>query len=551
MNQKKAELSRRELLKSAGALAIGLSLPPAAKAFAETTRKPMDIKEKITVKLYTIGEGGKPVPASKDILKNLYLLDKDYDPIKPMPEVESDGICTFTPPHGRFGFSTHLDIPDFGELWAYADDGGAGFEASRLGKTVNLNDALASSRLKKVERNLISVKAEGCEFSDTVGDRISKARALLKKSRGAEDPASAASLAMESLSHSMWAGEMVALERARRKISKNGPRPGFLFGCNAYGCLRDGLPYTKAFYNIFNFGTLPFYWRHFERQEGKPDYENMDKMVEWCKNGNITSKGHPLVWICNAGIPEWFKYRTFDDLTARLKQRIREVAGRYAGRIDIWDVINEVTNEGNTLAKDFGLNDDQLDEITKMACEETKAANPNATRIVNNVYMFGENALPFNCGKPSGEWTRTVRQFIEDILRKGTEFEAIGMQLYSPHRDMLELDLLLDRFARYKKAIHITEQGISSNTQVDERSIVKFSGGRWHAPWSETIQADWAEQFWTIAYSKPAVTALTWWDFIDKGHFWPFGGFLREDKTPKESYWRLRALIRGWRNPPM
>ena len=147
MNQEKAKLSRRELLKSAGALAIGLSLPPAAKAFAETTRKRMDVNEKITVKLYTIGEGGKPKPASKGTLKNLYLLDKDYDPIKPLPEVESNGICTFTPPRGHFGLTVYLDIPDFGELWAYADDGGAGFEASRLGKTVNLNDALASSRL--------------------------------------------------------------------------------------------------------------------------------------------------------------------------------------------------------------------------------------------------------------------------------------------------------------------------------------------------------------------------------------------------------------------
>jgi endo-1,4-beta-xylanase len=69
----------------------------------------------------------------------------------------------------------------------------------------------------------------------------------------------------------------------------------------------------------------------------------------------------------------------------------------------------------------------------------------------------------------------------------------------------------------------------------------------WHAPWSESIQADWVEQFYTLCYAHPAVNAVTWWDFSDAGgHFWAHGSFVRPDGQPKESYHRLQRLIREW-----
>jgi len=69
----------------------------------------------------------------------------------------------------------------------------------------------------------------------------------------------------------------------------------------------------------------------------------------------------------------------------------------------------------------------------------------------------------------------------------------------------------------------------------------------WHGPWNETRQADWAEAMYTLAYSRPEFEAVTWWDFADvKGKFWPFGGLLRKDMTPKEAYGRLQDLRKAW-----
>jgi hypothetical protein len=39
----------------------------------------------------------------------------------------------------------------------------------------------------------------------------------------------------------------------------------------------------------------------------------------------------------------------------------------------------------------------------------------------------------------------------------------------------------------------------------------------WHNEFTETLQADWVESVYTIAYSKPWVEAISYWDFNGKG----------------------------------
>jgi hypothetical protein len=48
-----------------------------------------------------------------------------------------------------------------------------------------------------------------------------------------------------------------------------------------------------------------------------------------------------------------------------------------------------------------------------------------------------------------------------------------------------------------------------------------------------------------LCCARRDVGAITWWDFSDPA-FIPTAGLVREDATPKESYLRLRALLREW-----
>jgi endo-1,4-beta-xylanase len=162
-------------------------------------------------------------------------------------------------------------------------------------------------------------------------------------------------------------------------------------------------------------------------------------------------------------------------------------------------------------------------------------------RIINSCCTWGENVSYHQPPQHS------PLEYLQTCLQAGIEFEAIGLQLYYPDRDLFEIDRQLERFSQLGKPIHITELGVSSATTIDELSYLKEPIGRWRSVWSEAIQGDWVEQFYTLCYSKSYIKAISWWDLTDNGNFWPHGGLVNQYLTPKLAYERLKNLIQTWR----
>ena len=105
----------------------------------------------------------------------------------------------------------------------------------------------------------------------------------------------------------------------------------------------------------------------------------------------------------------------------------------------------------------------------------------------------------------------------------------------------------MERFFVFGKPVHITELGISSSSEPDKRSGSAPSPDVWHGTrWTEPIQADWAEQYYTICYSKPEIDAIIWWNFAEPSLL-PNAGLLTDDLRPKEAYHRLLKLVQTWR----
>ncbi len=484
---------------------------------------------------------GSPLPPAR--FDSLYLTDLDRNPLR-VPATATDGQATVDiAPDQRFCAIMHMPVEGFGRVYLVADNAGDGY-AGREGE-IDLNVEFARSRLATVTAERDAAETSGCVLSAELRTRLEQAEALLTQ---AEQPgisrAGQVSLLEQSLAESLWAGEMVVRERAQHDTARRGHREGFLFGCNAFGYPGHGEQYARRFSELLNFATLPFYWASFEPQQGHPGYARTDEMLRWTEQEHISAKGHPLVWFHRAGIPQWIEEKSFDEIRELSRARVHDIVSRYRGRIDIWDVINEAHDWGNEL----GFSAEQLLEMTRVAAETTRAADPSAVTVVNNCCPFGEYvATQRTYFGPSDRPLRAPIPYLQACLEAGIEFDVVGVQLYYPGYDMLEISRLLDRFAALGKPIHVTELGVSSDSRADPNAHGSHpSSLYWHGPWSESIQADWVEQFYTLCYSKPYIEAITWWDFADKGHFWPHGGFLRPDMTPKESYLRLQALLRGW-----
>jgi hypothetical protein len=65
-------------------------------------------------------------------------------------------------------------------------------------------------------------------------------------------------------------------------------------------------------------------------------------------------------------------------------------------------------------------------------------------------------------------------------------------------------------------------------------------------PEYENYQSDYIKDFYTLVFSHPSVTSLTFWNLTDRnawrGHA---GGLLDENLEPKKAYYTLKNLIKN------
>jgi GH35 family endo-1,4-beta-xylanase len=309
-------------------------------------------------------------------------------------------------------------------------------------------------------------------------------------------------------------------------VSLTQQRHAFRFGCNLFRWGRIPDPkreetYRERFAALLNYATLPFYWASYERERGKPLYEDTDRVVAWCREAGIVCKGHPLAWGEPSGSPRWLP-EDDAELERLSTARVRDIVRRFAGRIDIWDVVNEPTDvtrpqtRVNRWARQLGAL-----PFTVRHLEAARAANPHATLLVND-YRVDEAYL----------------RILQELPR--SSYDVVGLQSHM-HRGVWSSRHAWEvgeRFAPLGLPLHFTETTIVSGPR---------EGDRWGAstPAGEERQAEEAVRFYTVLFSHPAVEALTWWDFSDDGAWQgAAAGWLRKDMTPKPVYERLLACIR-------
>lgn len=331
---------------------------------------------------------------------------------------------------------------------------------------------------------------------------------------------------------------------ANAEVSVRQARHKFLFGCNAYMLGRCGDPqleraYRRRFAALLNFATLPFYWGAYERAQGETQADRVATMARWCAGSGIRTKGHPLCW--HEVVPQWLADKPPADVEALQWGRItREVKG-FRGLIDTWDVVNEAVvmprfgRRGNPVGK--LCNRIGRVELIKRTFALARKANPKAMLILNDF-----------------DTTAGYEKLIKDCLAAGVPIDVIGIQshMHRGYWGAAKAWAVCERFANFKKPLHFTEATLlSGKLKTDD----DWTGD--HPGWNTTAagekrQAQQVAEFYRVLFSHPAVEAITWWDFSDRGAWQGApAGFVRKDMTPKPAYEALMKLIRKewWTGP--
>ncbi|MCB0732245.1 MAG: endo-1,4-beta-xylanase [Ignavibacteriae bacterium] len=209
-------------------------------------------------------------------------------------------------------------------------------------------------------------------------------------------------------------------------------------------------------------------WERVHPEPGVFNFEPADSLVAFGLRNKMFIIGHTLLW--HQQTPNWVfddkdgKPVSRDTLLLRLKNHIQKVVGRYKGKINGWDVVNEAIDEDGNYRKSKWLEiigEDYIDKAFQFAHE----ADPNAELYYNDFNMW----YP---GKIKG-----VEKLVKELQTKNIKIDGIGLQghwgLDYPSNE--EIDLALETYSKLNVNLMITELDMAVLPIPDNNTSAEIS----------------------------------------------------------------------------
>lgn len=192
-----------------------------------------------------------------------------------------------------------------------------------------------------------------------------------------------------------------------------------------------------------------------------------DAFVAFGKAHNMFIIGHTLVW--HNQVPSWFfvnadgKPNTKEEQIERLRSHIKTVAGRYAGRVHAWDVVNEVIdNDGSYRPTSWVNAFGNGDTLVKYAFKFASEFAPNTELYYND----------FNAWRP--EKRDGIVRMVKMLQKEGVRIDGVGMQghwgLNYPKTTYIEA--AIDAYAACGVKVMITELDVDVLPLTKEGQII-------------------------------------------------------------------------------
>lgn len=197
------------------------------------------------------------------------------------------------------------------------------------------------------------------------------------------------------------------------------------------------------------------------------DFEPADEYVNFGKKNNMFIIGHTLVW--HNQTPEWFfkdengKPQSHEAVAERLREHIKTVAGRYAGKVNAWDVVNEqIGEDGNYRPTTWVNGIGNGDELMKLAFKYASEFAPNTELYYND----------FNAWRP--EKRDGIVRMVKMLQKEGIKIDGIGIQghwgLNFPKTAYIEA--AIDAYAALGLKVMITELDVDVLPLTREGQII-------------------------------------------------------------------------------
>jgi endo-1,4-beta-xylanase len=253
-------------------------------------------------------------------------------------------------------------------------------------------------------------------------------------------------------------------------------------------------------------------WRAIHPEPDRYDFAAADAVVAFAEANDMTVRGHTLLWhqaLVHATPDYVLAISDPEALRALVADHIATVVGRYAGRVDAWDVVNEplVQGGGSLFPSVFlqVLGPGYIAEAFALA----HAADPDATLFLNEVLLESNEAT-----------VDALLALVTDLLAQGVPIHGVGFQAHFFFPELLDADVLRERlqaFADLGLVVELTELDVALRQSVRPGRRAERQG----------------DDYFAIARACLAVAAcrrITTWGFTDR-HTW-YDDFFGPDKDP-------------------
>jgi endo-1,4-beta-xylanase len=271
--------------------------------------------------------------------------------------------------------------------------------------------------------------------------------------------------------------------------------------------------------------------------EGQYFWDLADSMADFAKKYDQRLFGHNLIW--HSSTPAWVEEKAAEDsawLDSFMKDYIHTYVGRYRGKVDGWDVVNEGMNT-------FGG-----------GYRETMWYNVLGKAYIANAFRYAHEADPdallfyndFNIERDTAK-LNSVLAMINELKNDGVPISGLGYQMH------LRMDIpdsiiayTLRKGAETGLMIHLSEVDIIFNTHNDSRG----GGVQTIHEMNDSLLNAQAEKYRNLATLYRTIVppaqqyGITFWGYSDRntwirGFFnimdWPC--LWDDDLQPKPAYY--------------
>lgn len=260
-------------------------------------------------------------------------------------------------------------------------------------------------------------------------------------------------------------------------------------------------------------------------------FDHMDEVVDFARQNGMQIQAHHLLWGEEKWLPDWLKSGNFnaDQLDVIIREHIQTVAGRYAGEVQQWTVVNEAFSRGQHI---YGLHDWWADHTNGKSYIDkafiwARAADPNATLIVND---FGNESL-----NPISD---DMYAYIKAAKERSIPIDGIGMQMHidgthPPTKE--EVVTNMQRFGALGIDVYITEFDVNMNdVKADSADKDQIQASIYYEMARACIESKVCKSFSILGITD----SETWYSYMGLTDSRPLP--FDKEYHPKPAYYSLR-----------